>query len=258
MKDANSHLPVTPDEIIADAIAVCKAGASIVHIHARDIHGKPSWNPDIYTKIFDGIRSECDIIICASTSGRVFRNMFQRRAVLEAGPDMASLTLGSPMFILNDSVGVNKHSDIVELLKEMKDCSVKPELEVFEPGMIHYSTYLMDEGILDRDRPYYSLMLGSLGNMPGHPDDIKMMVGYIPPDSIISAAGIGKYHNGVAMAATIFGHHVRIGLEDSLYMDHISMTPATNVKQVESVVWYANSIGRPIATPKEARDMLGL
>ena len=162
-KADNPNVPISIPEIIDDAIRCCRAGASIVHIHARDKNGLPSSDRRIYAEIIEGIRAKCpDVIICVSASGRLESSFEKRSDVLNldgaARPDMASLTLGSFNFLRQASV--NSPETIEKLAVKMRGNAIVPEMEIFDTGMINTAKVLVRKGVL-REPFYCNLLLGS-------------------------------------------------------------------------------------------------
>ncbi|MGB7159947.1 MAG: 3-keto-5-aminohexanoate cleavage protein, partial [Tepidisphaeraceae bacterium] len=254
-KHDNPHVPITPDEIAADCARATALGASILHLHARDGQGKPTWQPDVYREVILKVRDRCpDAIICVSTSGRTFNQFEYRSAVLDldcdAKPEMASLTLGSLNFPKQASV--NEPDMIKALATRMLDRGITPELEVFDVGMIDFGRFLIDKGIL-RGPFYMNLLLGSLGTISASPLNLAMLTNALPPGVTWAAAGIGRFQFPMHALAIASGGHVRVGLEDNLFLDAGKSHPATNEKLVERVVRLTEATGRAIATPAEAR-----
>jgi uncharacterized protein (DUF849 family) len=258
-KEETPHVPITEDEIVKDAVACMKAGASIVHLHIRDENGAPDYKAERYGKIIKRIRKECDVIICASTSARVFKEFDQRAEVLflkgDEKPDMASLTLGS--FNFPKQASVNSPDIILKLAETMIKNNIKPELEVFDAGMLNYAKYLDKKVKLPRPL-YFNLLLGSLGGIPGRPRDLSYLVQNLPDDSIWSAAGIGVFQLPVNATALIKGGGVRVGLEDNIYFDYEKKMLATNPQLVERIALISRELRRKIATPDETRRILGI
>ena len=259
-KDDCPALPVTPEEIAADVAAVHRAGAAIVHLHARNADGSPSNDTGLYSEILAQVRAACpDIITCVTCSGRLVQDIDLRAAGLAVPehlrPDMASLTLGSLNFPRH--VSVNSPDTILELARRMSDLGVKPELEVFEPGMANMAQRLLDKGLIQPPL-YANLLLGSLGTIPAAARDLSYLVSVLPPDTIWAAAGIGRYQLKVNAMAIAMGGHVRTGLEDNPYYDWRSRTPASNLQLVTRVAQLAHTMQREVATPAEVRAMLGL
>ncbi|MEW6723146.1 MAG: 3-keto-5-aminohexanoate cleavage protein [Candidatus Micrarchaeota archaeon] len=260
MKSSNPNVPITPDEIAED-ISKCRAlGASFFHIHAREADGTPSCRKGLFEEILSKARKKCpDAILCATTSGRVFKTFEQRSAVLDveggAKPDFASLTLGSMNF--PGAASLNPPEMIERLAGKMKENSIRPELEVFETGMINFGAYLAKKGHFSPPF-YFNLFFGLLGTMPGRMVDIVHQVQSLPAGSVWGAAGGGRFQLPVNLSSMLMGGHVRVGLEDNLFYDHGKSVPATNPMLVERVARMAKELGRPVATPGEARKILGL
>lgn len=259
-KRDDPNVPVTVEEIIADAKRCRDAGASIVHVHARDADGQPTCVKEIYRQIFMGIREACpDLLISGTTSGRVHKEFAQRSQVLELEgrlkPDFASLTLGSMNFPAQASV--NEPKMIQDLAATMNQRGIVPELELFDLGMVDYARYLMDRGGL-RPPFYANLLLGSLGTLAATPHHLTTMVQSLPPGTTWSAAGIGRSQFFVNSMAITMGGHVRVGLEDNLWFDDERTQLATNAGLVERLVKLAHAAGREIATPDEARGIIGM
>ena len=260
-KADNPQVPLTPDEIADDVLRCYNAGASIFHIHARDENGQPDYHLEIYRNILRAIRerTSANLILCVTTSGRVFNTFEARSEVLnleaDLKPDMASLTLGSLNFPKQASI--NEPHMIQSLAQAMKQRGIVPELEVFELGMIDYSHYLIRKQILQPPF-YYNLLLGSLGTLQATPLNLSMLVNALPAGATWAATGIGRYQFFINSLAITMGGHVRVGLEDAIYMDSEQTDLATNVRLVERLVNVGRSIGREPATPAEARCIIGL
>jgi 3-keto-5-aminohexanoate cleavage enzyme len=259
-KKDNPHVPLMPDEIAEDCHRCYQAGASIFHLHAREESGEPTYRSDLYREIIAKVRDRCpDAIICISTSGRVFKSFEQRSEVLNLDgnvrPDMASLTLGSLNFPKQASV--NEPRMIQALAEKMNKQGIVPELEVFDLGMLDYARYLIDRKFL-REPFYFNLLLGSLGTLSATPFHLSTLVKSLPPNAVWAAAGIGKFQFYVNCLAITMGGHVRVGLEDNLYLDGNKEKLATNLMLVERLVRVARSVEREICTPDEARKIIGL
>jgi uncharacterized protein (DUF849 family) len=259
-KRDNPNLPVTSEEIINNALEVVAAGAGILHLHVRNKEGLPTWQAEKYAPIIEGIRRHHpEIVICVTTSGRLFGAFEQRAAVLEldgaAKPDMASLTTGS--FNFPAVTSTNKPEIIQQLAIKMQEKNIRPELEIFEPGMLNYVFYLVRKRIIHQPC-YLNFILGSLGTSGARVLDLANMARDVPEDWTWAAAGIGRYQLPVNMAALVMGGHVRVGLEDNVYYDYQSKTLATNQSLVERIVRLAGELGREIATPACIRARLGL
>lgn len=261
-KNMTPHVPIAPKEIIKDALETAKLGVSMVHIHARDEDGAPTWKKEIFAKIIYGIREKNpDLIIIATTSGRNWTDFERRSEVLELEgdlkPDMASLTVGSMNFI---SVASTNSPEMIErLATKMMEKGIKPELEVFEPGMIYKANFLIEKGIIKDQHPYYNILLGSLGTSPLEPNVFGSMHALVPENGTWSVAGIGRYQLNANIMAMSYGGNIRVGLEDNIYYDFgTKNTLATNLSLIKRIVKIADMMSIEIASPKEARERLGL
>ena len=255
-KKDTPHVPITAQEIIKDTIQAYQLGVSVVHVHARDEKGKPTHKKEVFEKIFKGIKEKCpDIIICATTSGRVVPQVEHRTEVLDLNPEMASLTVGSLNFPKHPSV--NSMETIKKIASKMLKKNILPELEIFEPGFINTSKYLASKELLKKPL-HFNLLLGSLGSISAEIRDLCYLVDSLPPKSTWSATGIGRFQTQINAAAILMGGHVRVGLEDSIYFRYQNKELATNTKLVKRIVNLANELGREIATPNEARKILGI
>ncbi len=259
-KDITEFVPIREEEIIKDAITVYDAGARIVHIHAHDEKGDSTWKAPVYERILTGIRRERPkLVCCVSCSGRHWNEFEKRTEVLhltgQAKPDMASLTLGSLNFAKSPSV--NSVDMILRMAETMKEKGIRPELEVFDLGMVNFATYMERKGYLE-GRKYFNLMLGSLGQVPATIGNLAAMIQSLPEDSTWSAAGLGTFQLPMNVAAIVAGGGVRVGIEDFFYYDYDRKKLATNEVLVNRIVRIANELDRTVATPAETRQLLGL
>jgi len=259
-RNQTPHVPLTCEEIIEDAISVYDAGATVVHIHARDQDGIPTPDVSYYEKIISGIRRERpDMILGATTSGRNWSDFERRSAVLyldgDAKPDMGSLTLGSMNFMTNPSV--NSIQMVERLAMAMKEQGVKPELEVFDLGMINLARYLERNGVIE-GKKYFNLLLGNLNTAPATIGNLSMLAQALPDNSIWAGAGLGQFQLPMNAASIVAGGHVRVGLEDSVHYDYAKTQLASNKQLVERVVRIATELQRPIASAAQARLLMGL
>jgi uncharacterized protein (DUF849 family) len=256
MKEDTPHVPISPEEIIADVRRCRDAGATIVHLHARHEDGSPGYEEEIYREIFQGVREECpELLISGSTSGRVYGEFWQRSEVLKLRPELGSLTLGSLNFPKQASV--NAPQMIQQLALAMQENDVRPELELFDMGMADYAHYLVRKKILNPPH-YANILLGSLGTMSATPDNLTAIVRALPPETVWAATGIGRFQFSINALAVTMGGHVRVGLEDSIYYDTQKQHLATNAGLIDRVVGVAKSVGRTISTPEQTRQTLGL
>lgn len=256
----NPYLPRSLQEITENAAQAIEAGAAMLHIHAYEKDGTPSWRPEPFARIFETIRVDYpEVILVATTSGRLHQDFEKRAAVLEldglAKPDMASLTLCSLNF--PQQASINTPEMVQQLCLRMREREIMPELEAFDLGMVNYAFYLQRKGLLPL-QCYINLMLGSLGTVPGRVLDLATLVRELPQEWIWSAAGIGRYQLPMNTAAITMGGNVRVGLEDNPFYDYTTRHHASNDALISRLVRITTELGRPIATPAEARRRLKL
>ena len=253
-KEMNKNLPVTSDEIAENVRHCADVGASVFHVHARDTNQKPTLDVDVYRQNVIQIKALApEVIIQLSTGARAGKDWESRVEPVRMLPEMASFTTGS-----NNLPGIvyeNSPQFIEHLAGVFKETGVKPEIEVFEPGMINNAVYLKKNNLL-KSPLHFNFVLGAPGSMLASVKNLLFLSECIPTGSTWTVAGIGKVEIPMAAAAILLGGHVRIGLEDNLYMPDGS--PASNPILVEKVVAIAREIGREIATPDEARKILSL
>jgi 3-keto-5-aminohexanoate cleavage enzyme len=259
VKSETLHVPISEDEIIHDAIACHKAGAAIIHLHVRDSEGTPCYRADKYGRIIRKIREECNVILGVSTSSRVFSEFEKRSEVLFLDgiekPELASLTTGS--FNFPKQASVNPPDMIFRLAETMLERGIKPEIEIFDSGMLNYAKYLDKKLRLPRPH-YFNLLFGALGGIPGRLEDMTYLVRNLPDDSIWSAAGVGVFQLPVNVMALVAGGSIRVGLEDNIYYDYGKKELATNPQLVERIAHIGRELRRDIATPDEARRLLNI
>ena len=260
-KQMTPHVPVTPAEVIDEACAALERGVAIVHLHARDREGKPTYRAEIYETMILGIRAHFpDAITCVSCSGRNFPEFARRSEVLEltgaARPDLASLTMTTLDFPAGTSQ--NAPEMVLALAEKMTDRRIKPELECFDFGMISAANMLIGKGLLGRPPYYFNLLLGSRYSVPATARHLSNMVVDLPAGSLWSAAGIGLFQLPMNLLALGMGGHCRVGLEDNIYHDFGRSELATNFGLVDRLAGLAESFGRTLASPTQARAMLGL
>lgn len=251
------YIPITPDEISQSAIECWQAGASIVHIHVRDPETSlGSQDVELFRQAVEPLREETDLILCLTTSGIPGRNLpiEERLAPLELVPELASFDAGS--INLGGSVFINTPEFLGEAARKMKEKGVKPELEIFDLGMIVTCLRMRDEGLLDNPL-HFQFVLGTPWGAPTTPQSLLHLYGHIPDNSTWSVIGIGKGHLPMSMMALLMGGHIRVGMEDNIYYQK-GVLAKTNAQFVERIVRIANEYGREIATPNEARKILSL
>jgi 3-oxoadipate:acetyl-CoA acetyltransferase len=260
-KAMTPHVPVTPSEVIEDACRALERGVAIVHLHARDAEGAPTYRGEIYEDMILGIRRHFpDAIMCVSCSGRNFPEFERRSEVLEltgaARPDLASLTLTSLDFPTGTSQ--NAPEMVIALAERMVSLGIKPELECFDFGMINAANMLIGKGLVGGPPYYFNLLLGSRYSAPATARHLSNMLEDLPEQSVWSAAGIGLFQLPMNTLAIAMGGHCRVGLEDNIYYGFDRAELATNLELVERVAQVSETFGRPLASLTRARELLGL
>lgn len=254
------HVPVTARQIIDDAVACVAAGATILHLHARNDDESPAWQRAAYARFLPELRDRLgtSAVLCVSTSGREEPDLARRADVLElegdARPDMASLTLGSMNFRTGPSI--NAPNTIVALAERMRERGIRPELEVFDSGMAYLAAELADQGVLEPPH-YVNLLLGGPNTAPATARALVHLVDALPPGSVWAAGGFGSFQLPMNGLAVHMGGNVRTGLEDNPWLDAGRSEPATNLALVQRVSMLAGLAGREVASSEEARLRLG-
>ena len=248
------HLPITPEQVGQAAAEACQAGASIIHLHVRTPDGQPTQDPEAFRQAIAAIRARCDAIVQISTGGAVGTNAPERLQPVYLRPEMATLTTGSVNF--GEEIFTNPWPLVLEFAKTMQELGVKPELEIFDAGMIANALRLRDKGLI-LEPLHFDLVLGVPGGMPATVRNLAFLVENLPPGSTWSAAGIGRMQTTIAAAAMAMGGHVRVGFEDNIYYRRGELAQS-NAQLVARVARIAAELDRPVATPAEARRILSL
>ena len=250
-------LPVTTGEQIESTHAAYEAGAALVHVHVRNEDETPSSDPARFAAFQDGIRRHCpDIIVQFSTGGRG-RALEQRGSMLHLRPDMASLATGSVNF--PTIVYENPPDFVRSLAATMREAGIKPEIEVFDLAMLYNTADLVAQGLI-LPPPHVQFVFGVKNALPARRDILEFEVAKLRellPGATWTAAGIGRHQFEVASWALEMGGHCRTGLEDNIRLDRDTLAPS-NAALVAHVARMAEAHGRPVATAREARAMLGL
>lgn len=270
----NAAVPVTPAEIASSAIEAARAGATIVHIHVREPgSGAPSMRYELYEETVDRIRqSGCQTLINLTTgAGARFMpsaadplvpdpastlTAWQKRVshITALKPDICSLDVGSMNF--GEHVFVNTPADLRAMAAAIRDTGTKPELEVFEIGHIRLAKHLIERGLIVTP-PLFQICLGIPWGAPATPETMLAMRDQLPRDAIWAAFGIGPAQFPMVAQAVLFGGHVRVGLEDNLYLRRGVPAPS-NAALVEQAVRIVEQLGKSVATPDDARVILNL
>jgi 3-keto-5-aminohexanoate cleavage enzyme len=275
-KESHPALPELPDEIAAQAQEAYEAGASIIHIHGRDPGNFTNCteDPEVYREILGKVREKCpELVLNITTGGGPTTTDEGRIASLDSGPEMASLNLGPDMerFTLaarkpplphpREAMVVDMcmpftYGFIDRLAGVMLEKGIKPELEIYHPGEYWVTRELIERGLIKP--PYqHQFVMGVQTCTYPTPWNVMAMLRELPPDSMFTVAGIGKYQWSLAATSIILGGNVRVGLEDNLYLNRGQKLKG-NGEAVQKVVRLAKEFGREIATPAQARQMLGL
>lgn len=268
-KEHNPNVPYTPKEFIDEAIRCRKSGAAVVHIHARDPETGKTTSESKYLKpIVEGIREKTDLLINLSTGLNHKVDLEGRgRPVRSFGPEMASLNPGTMNFCFYDTekeefslddTYLNPFSLSMELARIMKERRIKPELECFDVGHVINTLWLLRKGLVDPPA-HYSFVFGVIGGIDFTLDNLNCFRHSLPGGSTWQSIGVGAACFPVAMATAVAGGHIRVGLEDNIYIDFSRRKKAKGSwDQVERAVKIAEWANREVATPQEARGIFRL
>lgn len=256
LKEHNPAVPYTKEEFVREAKSAFDAGASIIHLHVRRDDGTPTQDKERFKLIMDAIYEACPgVIIQPSTGGAVGMSNDERLQPTELNPEMATLDCGTLNFG-GDDIFENTENTIKYFGKRMIERGIKPELEVFDKSMIDMALRLQKKGFIESPM-HFDFVMGVNGGISGELRDFVFLRGSIPQDATYTVAGVGRYEFTLAAAAIIDGGHVRVGLEDNVYISK-GVLAKSNGELVEKVVRLAKEFGREIADPQEARRVLGI
>jgi len=279
------HLPITPDEIAEQGLAAVEAGAAILHLHARDPEtGQPTADPDVFMQFLPRIREQCDAIINITTGGSSLMTLEERLAAPNlAEPEMASLNMGSMNFGLfpmkrrhdewrfdweprlldatRETVFRNTFADIESIFSQLGDrCGTRFEFECYDVGHIQTLAFYLREGLI-KAPVFVQFVLGVLGGIDASPESLLHMKStadrLLGDNYRFSVLSAGRLQIPLATIGAIMGGHVRVGLEDSLLIGRGELAP-DNSAQVAKIRRVLEELGYEVATPAEAREMLGL
>lgn len=278
------YLPITPEQIIDEAVATCQAGAAVVHLHTRDPQtGQPTGDPVLMQQVVEGVRSRCDVVIGITTGGAIGMSSEERLAALPvARPELASCNAGSVNFCfapIADKIKepkfdweipfvkntyrvpfANTFQDIEDYMATMARHNVKPEFEVYEAGMISNIAYFLKRGMV-KPPVYLQFVLGVMGGMPATIANLNFLVEtaykVLGKDFTWSCAAAGKTQFDLVTAAICLGGNARVGLEDNLYLGR-GVLAKSNAEPIAKVRRIAEELGRHVASPDEAREILCL
>ncbi|MGE4529547.1 MAG: 3-keto-5-aminohexanoate cleavage protein [Rhodospirillaceae bacterium] len=257
-KEINENIPLTPEEIARDAYRCWRSGAAVVHLHMRDDAGLGTMSAAKFAETIALIRGyeDCDVVINCTTSGdnRAGDAERMRHVATLDGIEMASYDAGSFNW-MPGGVFMNSPQFLGKLGEVLTSRGIKPEIEIFDAGMLGVADYFMKQGQLARPG-HYQFCLGVLGGMPATVENLLYLRSKLPADATWSAFGIGKDHMPILYAALALGGHVRVGLEDNVYFS--KGVKAGNVQLVERAARAVEVFGKKPATSAEARKILGL
>ncbi len=279
------YLPWKTRDIIDSAVSSAEAGAAIVHIHARNpVDGSPSSSPDVFAEIMSGVKARSDVVICMTTGGSPAMTVQERTAnVARFAPEMCSFNLGSMNFALHqplkrikewrfawepkyleaskDFVFKNTFADLEHLCALVRQHGTKPELEVYDVGHLYNLAHIVGEGMIQPPL-HIQFVMGVLGGIGTMPEDLTFLkrkadtlFGSDSTTWSVCATSSGQFN--LAPISIQMGGHVRVGLEDNIYLRK-GVLAESNAQLVERAVRMAGDMGRPVASPAEARNILGL
>lgn len=277
------YLPVTTRQITDEILAVHDAGGTVCHVHVRDQEtGKPVTDLDAFREIAGTVKSKCDMILCFTTGGGLGMTAQERvQTVLKFSPELASFNAGSVNFALfpavdkykefkydwepeylkmtEDFVFTNTFKTLREFCEFFNENHTKPELEVYDAGMINNVAFLVQRGYLKKP-VYLQFVMGVLGGITPSPENLMFLVDYARRqigDFEYSVCVAGRLQFPICTQALLLGGHVRVGLEDNLYLEK-GRQAKSNAEQVEKIIRIARELGIEPATPSEGREILGL
>ena len=255
-KEQNPAVPYTVEEIVREAKSAYDAGAAIVHVHVREDDGTPTQSKERFKECIEAIYKEIpDVILIPSTGGAVGMTAEERLQPTELMPEMATLDCGTCNF--GDEVFENTIPMMRSFGKRMMENGIKPEFECFEMGHVDTVLNMVKKGELPGPPLQFNFVLGVPGCTTATVPNLCWLVNAIPEGSTWTATGIGRHAFTLAAAAIAMGGNVRVGFEDNLYLER-GVLAKSNGELVAKVVRIAKELGREIATPEEARKILGL
>lgn len=251
------YIPITPKEIAQSGIEAWAAGASVLHLHVRDPQTQlGTQDRAVFQEVVDRIRSQSDAILCLTTSGIPGRNLpaEERLQPLSLNPELVSFDAGT--MNMGENVFLNSPEFLRILAEETLAKGIKPELEVFDIGMVYTCLRLQQKGLL-KPPLHFQFVLGTQGGMPATLKSLLHLVEIIPRDSTWSVIGIGAGQLPMSVMGLLLNGHVRVGLEDNIHYSK-GVLAQSNAQLVERVVRMAKEFGREVASPAEARHILHL
>jgi len=252
-----SYLPITPREIADEAIRACEAGASVAHIHVRDPQTKaPRPDAELYREVMTRVREMCDMVIQLTTGGGgpYGISLEQRMCALDLLPESASLNVATMTF--GNGMFLNPPDSVERIAKVMAERRIKPEIECYDVGHIALAVELFEAGLI-KGPPRISLVLGVRGGIPATAENLIHMRRCLPVNCRWNVIAIGRAQFPMLTLGMTLGGDVRVGLEDNIYLSR-GVLAKTNAELVYKIATFARELGKEIATPREARKILGL
>lgn len=253
-REDQPHLPITAEEIATAAAACRDAGASIVHLHVRNEDGTPTQSREKFAEAIEAIRAKTDVIIQVSTGGAVGMTADERLQPVSLRPEMATLTCGTVNF--GQQVFMNAPADLIRFAQELQMYNVRPEFEIFDAGMIQNAMQLAKAGLVTPPF-HFDFVLGVPGALPASAKNLLFLTELLPAGASWSVAGMGRHQLSLGALAIVLGGHVRVGFEDNIYYRKGELAES-NAQLVERMARIAAELERPLATPDEARQILGI
>jgi 3-keto-5-aminohexanoate cleavage enzyme len=257
-RDDNPALPVTWDDIIASAVDCWRAGAAMIHLHARDEQGVPTQDAAIFKLLVERIRDAgCDAVLNLSTgeAGGHCEDFDGRLAPVRLAPEMATLDCGSTNFG-DQRILRGPYYFLQQAAAEMRERGVVPEIEVFDTGMIDNGLRLIDEGLIEGPG-VWQVCVGVRGGASADLQQVAHMLARLPEGAFWSILGVGRNQLAVNLLSLAYGGHVRTGLEDNVFYLP-GERASSNTQLVERIVRLAGEVGRSVATPAQARELMGI
>jgi 3-keto-5-aminohexanoate cleavage enzyme len=250
----NPHLPISAEEIGVEAARCRENGAAIIHLHVREPDGRPSQSRELFARAIEEIRKRTDVIIQTSTGGAVGMTAEERAQPVSLRPEMATLNCGTLNF--GDEIFDNPFPLMRRMAALIREAGVTPELELYEFGHLDNALLLAKEGLLTP--PFHvQLVLGVRGGMAPSEARIRLLVSELPAGSSWGVAGIGRHQLPMVRLALSLGGNARVGLEDNVYVSKGVLARGSWELCAEAGK-IATEVGRPLASPEEARRQLGL
>ena len=249
------YVPLTPKEIAEETYRCWQAGASVVHLHVRDDEGNACMCYDKFKESIERIRDKCDIVINMTTAGGFGVSDEERILPLDLLPEMATMDAGS-MNVAGDFVFHNSIAFLEKLGQRTQELNIKPEIEVMDTGMVYTALRLIEQGYVKRP-PHFQFVLGMANGMAATVDNLVYMKNLMSADATWSAFGIGRNHLPILMATIALGGHVRVGMEDNIYLS-AGERATSNVQFVERTRKIIELNNKSVATPDEVRRMMDL